>query len=179
MLMSAGGISMCEAEVELRAGDLAAAERVLREGLEMLEAIGERGYYPTAALNLADLLYDRGEYDDVWEWAEKARAVTGPDDLVNFVYLDSIEGALLAREGRFDEAEARARNAVDLTATIDHGETRALSLRYLAEVLALAGRAEEAERVAGEALAAHDAKGDITGAARMRELFANLGLGVT
>jgi class 3 adenylate cyclase/tetratricopeptide (TPR) repeat protein len=179
LLVSAGGISMSEAEIEARAGDTAAAERVLREGLEMLEEIGERGYYPTAALGLADLLYDQGHYDEVREWAEKSRATTGSDDLVNFIELDSIEGALLAREGRFDEAEARARNAVDLTATIDHGETRALSLRYLAEVLALAGRTEDAERVAADALAVRDEKGDVTGAARMRELFARLGLEVT
>jgi tetratricopeptide (TPR) repeat protein len=179
LLVSAGGIAMSEAEIEARAGDPAAAERVLREGLEMLEGIGERGYYPTAALTLADLLYVEGHYDDVREWAEKARAITGPDDLVNFVYLDSIEGVLLAREGRFDEAEARARNAVDLTATIDHGETRAVALRYLAEVLALAGRTEEAARAAADALAVRDEKGDVTGAARMRERFSSLGLEVT
>jgi tetratricopeptide (TPR) repeat protein len=178
LLMSAGGISMSEAEIEGRAGDQAAAERALREGLEILEEIGERGYYPTAALMLADVLYERGAYDEVREWTEKARATTGSDDLVNFVYLDSIEGALLAREGRFDEAEARARNAVDLTATIDHGETRAVALRYLAEVLALAGRAQEAECVAADALEIRDEKGDMTGAARMRELFARLGLEV-
>jgi hypothetical protein len=75
-------------------------------------------------------------------------------------------------------AEARARNAVDLTATIDHCETRARSLRYLAEVLTLAGRTEEAERVAADALMVQDEKGDVTGAARMRELFARLGLEV-
>jgi class 3 adenylate cyclase/tetratricopeptide (TPR) repeat protein len=178
LLMSAGGISMSEAEIEVRAGDLAAAEQVLREGLEMLERIGERGYYPTAALDLADILYGRGHYDEVREWADKARAITGPDDLVNFVYLDSMDGALLAREGRFDEAEVRARNAVDQTATIDHGETRARSLRYLAEVLALAGRTEEAERVAADALAVFDEKGDLTGAARARELLVSLGIEV-
>jgi tetratricopeptide (TPR) repeat protein len=178
LLMSSGGISMSEAKVEARAEDPAAAERVLREGLEILEGLGERGYYPTAALELADLLYSEGRYDEVREWAEKARATTSSDDLVNFVYLDSIEGALLAREGRLDEAEARARNAVDLTATIDHGETRSLALRYLAEVLALAGRTEEAERVAAEALAVRDEKGDVTGAARMRELFSGLELEV-
>jgi len=178
MLVSAGGISMSEAELELRAGDLAAAERVLREGLEMLEAIGERGYYPTAALDLADILYDQGCYDDIPEWTEKSRATTGSDDLVNFVFLDSIEGALLARAGRFDEGVARGRNAVDLTATIDHVETRVRALRYFAEVLTLAGRVEEAERVAAEALASLDEKGDVTGAARMRELFVRLGLEV-
>ncbi len=178
LLVSAGGISMSEAKIEARAGDPAAAERALRAGLEMLEAIGERGYYPTTALLLADVLYERGSYDEVREWAEKARATTSSDDLVNFVYLDSIEGALLARDGRFDEAEARARDAVDLTATIDHGETRAVALRYLAEVLTLAGHTEEAGRVAADALAGLDGKGDVTGAAQMRELFARLGLEV-
>ena len=144
----------------------------------MLEAIGERGYYPTASLDLADILYDRGRYDDIPEWTEKARASTGSDDLVNFVFLDSIEGALLARDGRFDEGEARARNAVDLTANIDHPVTRVRALRYFAEVLALAGRTEEAQGVAADALAILDGKGDVTGVSRLRELFARLDIQV-
>jgi hypothetical protein len=121
---------------------------------------------------------DQGRYDDIQEWTEKARATTSSDDLVNFVFLDSIEGALLARDGRFDEAEARACHAVDLTATIDHVQTRTRALRYLAEVLAFVGRAEGAQSAAADALAILDAKGDVTGAARMRELFARLGLEV-
>jgi class 3 adenylate cyclase len=65
LYMTAGGMSMREADVELRAGDAAREEAVLREGLELLERIGNRSYYPTAALQLAVCLYDRERYDEV------------------------------------------------------------------------------------------------------------------
>ena len=56
-LQSPGSIAMGEAAIEFRAGEYAAGEAILREGIAVLEEIGERAYYPTAALQLADLLY--------------------------------------------------------------------------------------------------------------------------
>ena len=176
VLVLAGAISMSEADIELRAGDLAGAESVLRNGLELLERLGDRNFYPTVAVILADVLYGQGRHDEAGSWCAKARATAEPGDVVNFVFIDAIEGALLAREGRPDEAEARARHAVELTEGIDFQEGRATARRYLAEVLFLAGRTPEAHAFAGEALAIREAKGDLAGAARDRELFARLGI---
>ena len=181
VLVIAGGMSMSEAWIELRAGDvgdLAAAEGELRDGLALLQQIGDRAFRPTVAVNLADLLYGRGRYDEARKLCAEARATTEEDDVVNFVLCDAIEGGLLAREGRLDEAEARARHAVTLTEGIDFREARAIARRYLAEVLLLAGRTDEARALAAESLAIREAKGDVTGAARARELFARLGLQV-
>jgi len=177
-LASAGAMSMTEARVELRSGDLAAGEKALREGLEVLERIGERGYYPTAALDLACFLYEQGRYDEVRGWCEKARETTGADDVVNFVLLDVLDGCLLAREGRFGDAEEHARRGVELTETIDFVEGRALARRYLAEVLALAGKRDDAADASEQALAILEAKGDVALAARVRESLAELGIEV-
>ena len=178
VLVTAGAISMSEAWIELRAGDLVAAESVLRDGLELLERIGDRNFHPTVAVTLADLVYGQGRHDEAGTWCATARATAEPGDLVNFVFIDAIEGALLAREGRMEEAEARARRAVELTEGIDFREGRAIARRYLAEVLVRASRTDEAQAVAAEALAIREAKGDVTGAARERELLARLGLTV-
>jgi tetratricopeptide (TPR) repeat protein len=178
VLVTAGALSMSEAWIELRAGKVAAAERVLRAGLELLERIGDRNFHPTVAVSLADVLYGQERYDEAGHWCARARAMTEPHDAVNFVFIDAIQGCLLARDGRLDEGEARARHAVELTESIDFFEGRALARRYLAEVLAVAGRTPEAEELAAEALAIRDAKGDVTGAVRTRQIFERLGLEV-
>ncbi len=177
-LMSAGGLSMREAKVEFRAGDTAAEEAVLREGLELLERIGDRAYYPTAALDLAKCLYDQERYDEVGRMCEVAREATGADDLINFVELNGLDGGLLARRGSHDEAGEHARRAVELAETTDFYETRAWARLMLAETHALAGRMYEASEEAAAGLAHYDAKGDVTGAARARERLVKLGIEV-
>ncbi len=71
---------------------------------------------------------------------------TEPGDLINFVMLDAIEGSLLARDGRFEEAIEQGRRAVELTEGSDGLENLALPRRYLAETFFLAGRTEDAAR---------------------------------
>jgi len=176
MLVVAGAASMAQGYVERRAGDPDAAERLLRDGLDLLERIGDRGFHGTVALELAQLFYDLGRFDDALELCSRARATTESNDLINFAVAGAIEGSLLARDGRFDEGVARGRGAVELTAGTDGLEMLAVPRRYLAETLFLAGETVEAERVAAEALAIRDRKGDVTGAALVRGLFERLGL---
>jgi len=178
LFMTAGGMSMPEAKVEHRAGDFAAEERVLREGLEVLERIGDRSYYPTVALDLGRCLYDQERYDEVGRLCEAARETTGADDLINFVELDRLGGGLLARRGRHEEAEVHVRRAVELAETTDFSEARAWARLMLAETLVLAGRTEEASEEAATGLGHYDAKGDVTGAARARDRLVKLGIEV-
>lgn len=178
MLQSAGGLTMSEGSVEWRAGDLAAAERLLREGLELLERIGDRSYFPTVALSLACVLYEQGRDDEVRHWCKRARATTGESDLVNFILLDSLKGCLLAHVGRLDEGEEQARQGVATADTTDFVELRAASRASLAEALVLAGRHGEALRHGEEAVAMLEAKGDVALAARLRDRLATLGVQV-
>jgi tetratricopeptide (TPR) repeat protein len=178
MLLLAGSISMAESQIEWVAGDLLAAERSLRNGLELLEQIEDRAFHATVALHLADVYHVLGRYDEARDLCERARKTTEEDDVINFVMLDAIEGSLLAREGRLEEAIARGRRALELTRGTDGQLALNIAHRYLAETLFLAGERAEAASVAAEGLAIHEAKGDATGAARTRELFARLGLEV-
>jgi tetratricopeptide (TPR) repeat protein len=178
MLVIAGMLAMYESRVEWEAGNAAAAEGALEEGLAQLEEIGDRGFHGTVALMLADLRYVRGRYDDARALCASARTTTEPSDLFNFLLLDAIEGCLLAREGRLEEAVALCRRAIEHTAGMDGLEACATPRRYLAEALFLAGRTDEARTVAVEAIAIREAKGDMTGAARTREIFEQIGLAV-
>jgi class 3 adenylate cyclase/tetratricopeptide (TPR) repeat protein len=177
-LMTAGGMSMGDAEVERRAGDDARAEEVLREGLELLERIGDRAYYPTAALQLALCLYEQKRYDETEQLCAAARETTGADDLINFVELEGLEGGLLSQRGNHEEAEEHGRRAIALAETTDFFFARAWSRLMLAETLALGGRMEEAVSEAAIGLAHYDAKGDVTGSARARARLAALRIDV-
>jgi class 3 adenylate cyclase/tetratricopeptide (TPR) repeat protein len=179
LLISAGGMSMAAGEVELRAGDLAAEERVLREGFEALEALGDRSYYPTVALTLAECLYRRGADDEEIErLCEAARSTTGADDLVNFVWLDMLGGLLHARRGEHEDAEECSRRAIALAETTDFYFVRGYALAFRAETLALAGRSEHAAVAAAQALEILEAKGDIACAERSRTRLASFGVTV-
>jgi class 3 adenylate cyclase len=178
LLQTAGGIAMAEAHIEWLAGDDAAAERLLRDGIASLEAIGERAFYPTAALQLATLLYARGQYDEVREWCEKARATTGDDDVTNFLDLDLLEGCLLAREGRFADAEAAADRAVQRLDGISMNEIEAYAHGHLAEIFALTSLPEQAHEHGSRSLAIADRKGDLALAARLRESLTAVGVDV-
>ena len=85
MLVVAGALAMHESRVEWKAGNLAAAERTLEEGLAQLEEIGDRGFHGRVALMLAELRYVRGRYDDAGALCASARTTTEPSDLFNFV----------------------------------------------------------------------------------------------
>jgi hypothetical protein len=63
--------------------------------------------------------------------------------------------------------------------TTDYYFARAESRLFLAEAMALAGNAEEAAAWAAEGLALFNAKGDLTGAARMRARLDDLGIVLT
>jgi class 3 adenylate cyclase/tetratricopeptide (TPR) repeat protein len=176
---TAGGMSLTESEVEFRAGDRVAEEAVLREGLEVLERIGDRSFYATVTLTLAECLYRGGSDDaEIEELCERARQRTAADDLVNFVWLDMIEGLLHGRRGEHEQAEKCARRAVAQSEATDFCFARAYSRAFLAEVLVGMGRSEEAAEMAAESLEIFEAKGDVAGAAQFRSRFAGLGVAV-
>ena len=178
LIQTAGGIAMGEAHIEWLAGDDAAAENVLREGIASLEAIGERAYYPTAALQLASLLYAKGRFDEVREWCEKARETTGADDITNFLDLDLLEGLLLARDDRVEEAEAAAQRAIERLEGIDMNEIEAYAHEHLSEIFALTNKPVEAREHGSKSLSIAERKGDVALAARLREWLTAAGVDV-
>jgi tetratricopeptide (TPR) repeat protein len=69
---------------------------------------------------------------------------------------------ILARQGDLERAESLAREAVRMGEPTDLVNTRADALSDLAEVLALAGRREEALAALEEAAQLYERKGNLT-----------------
>src|SRR4029079_545778 len=87
LLASGAAIALSEASIERRAGDHAAAERALREGLAVLEEMDERAYRPTLAVILASVLYEEGRYDEAATLCEQARPTSRAEDLVQLLQI--------------------------------------------------------------------------------------------
>jgi tetratricopeptide (TPR) repeat protein len=178
LLVTAGGMAGLDSELAFERGDLEQAELILLDGLDLLERIGDRSYYPTLALMLAHVLANQQRFDDVPEWLDRARATTGTDDVINFILVDALDGAVLAHEGRHGEAVAVGRRAVELAEQIDFVWARPLAHSYFAETLALAEKHSEAAEHACKALEILAAKGNVTLVARLRERLAAVGVDV-
>ena len=173
----AAAFSMRTAFVVRRAGDFDEEERVLAEGLAELERLGDLVYLGTIALELAVCRYRRADYEGAKALCDVAASTTLPGDTADAIYLAALEAGLLAHEGRVEEGEAAARHGLALSETTDFFQMRGHARAFLAEVLALAGKRAEAASTAAEALAVHDAKGDVTGSAMLRRQFGSMGIG--
>jgi tetratricopeptide (TPR) repeat protein len=169
-------MSMYSAWVEQHAGDTEAWERALRDGLAELEGSDERAFAATITGYLAQCLCEQGRYDEAIDLCPVVRETSPPDDIVNFIYADMVEGYVLARRGRLDEALDLLVRALERADATDFFFSRAEARLSLADALALADEDDRARAVAHEALEIYDAKGDSTGEARARERLARRGI---
>jgi class 3 adenylate cyclase len=159
-------------QVELLAGDPAAAEHWLRWGAGILERMGERGLRAEMTANLARALAAQdGRDDEAFELAEVSGEMAVRDDLYSQVERRGPLAQVLARRGRLDEAERLAAEAVELAAGTDMLGMRAGALLDLAGVVRATGRPAEAGALAGQALELAERKGHLVAANQARELL--------
>ncbi|MGH3134540.1 MAG: hypothetical protein ACRDNY_12525, partial [Gaiellaceae bacterium] len=138
--------------VEMLAGDLVAAERHIRHGYDLLVELGEKYLFSTIGGLLGQTLYALGRYDEAEQLGRQSQEVATEDDVDTQALWRCLLSKIQARRGAFEEGEALVREAIDVLAPTD-----AVLLQYgafldLAEVLDLAGRAEEARAAIKEAL---------------------------
>jgi class 3 adenylate cyclase/tetratricopeptide (TPR) repeat protein len=173
-----GATSIDEGEIELMAGDAEAAERVLHEGFQLLDSIGETGYLSTVAADLAEAMYRQKRYEEAEHFSEVSEQTAAPGDLASQLSWRSVRAMVLAQRGEAERAEDLAREAVDIARSTDHLNTHAWTLLALADVLAIGGRAAQAIPIIEEARALYDRKGNLVMAERARTLLAELGQAV-
>ena len=140
--LAVGG--MAAWDVEMLAGDVAAAERAIRGSCERLEELGDTGYRATATAQLAESLYLCDRLDDAERETRLAEALAAPDDRVSQALWRQIRAKLDARAGRSADAERLAREAVALLCETDMVDYHARALADLADVLGALDRPEEA-----------------------------------
>jgi tetratricopeptide (TPR) repeat protein len=131
-------------QMELIAGDPAAAERYLREGYEAFRAMGERGYLSSVAGSLAEALYAQGRLDEARQLTEEAQVATVPGDIDAQVRWRAAMAKLLARRGQFPAARRLADEAEALVSPTSWAALKAQVLMTKAEVNQLAGARDRA-----------------------------------
>jgi tetratricopeptide (TPR) repeat protein len=156
--------------VETLAGDHAAAARISRESYAQLEPMGERAYLSSAAALLAHALGDLDELDEAEHFSRVSEEASSPEDVFSQVLWRSGRAKIRARRGELGEAESLAREAVALAEKTDLLNTQGDTLADLAEVLALAGRPDEAAAVLEQAAGVFERKGNLASLARVRAL---------
>jgi DNA-binding SARP family transcriptional activator len=154
--------------IELLARDPVAAERHMRTAKESFIAIGDRWFLSTVAVDLPRPAFERGRHEEARALVEAIEEVPAPADLEWVIKRGSMRAKVLALDGRDEEAESLAREAVDVAAGTDLLNFHAGALIDLAEVLRGADRLDQAAGAAEEALGLYERKGNIVSAARAR-----------
>jgi tetratricopeptide (TPR) repeat protein len=172
LLGELGGLHLAvpqeEAMVEMLADRPGAAEARLRRGYEALEAMGEKALLATTAAMLAQALYAQARHDEAAELCRVSEEAAAEEDVSAQVGWRAVRAKLLAREGRAEEGQALAEEAVRLAERTDFLTLHAEALLDLGEVLNAGGRAEEADAAVQVALVLYERKGDVVSSERTR-----------
>jgi predicted ATPase/class 3 adenylate cyclase len=168
-------VSETAAEIEMLAGDPAAAERELREGAATAEALGATGFRATLAGALAHALLEQGKLQEADRAASLSESTAAEDDLASQVSWRSARARILAASGATDDACACALTAAELAQRTDDVNMHADALGDLAEVLLAAGDEAAAVAELERAVALYERKGNLVAATRVRNRLGELG----
>lgn len=155
-------------------GDLPAAERIMRRGVDALRSISETSYLSSLAPELGMVLFQLGDVAQARAMADLGQKISPPRDR----YSQASWRALLARveavEGDLAMATGLADEAVEWIEQTDQVLSIAEMRTARAEVHKAAGRLEEARADLHVALETYERKGSRTGARRTQASLAAL-----
>ena len=157
-----------EAEAALLEGDPARAERLLRNGFERLEAMGDRAQLSLIATLLARAVEEQGRADEALELTLVGERFAIQEDVCAQVIWRTVRARALAASGSVPEAERLAREAVGLAATTDWLVGRGDAAWTLGVVLLAGGADEAAYQAWSDALSFYEHKGAVLSVAFMR-----------
>jgi tetratricopeptide (TPR) repeat protein len=155
---------MAGAQLELLAGDPAAAGRELREAIRLAIEMGAARYVALYRVQIAHVLIAQERYEDAVGELEQAADFFG-----GTVTWKTARARVHAARGEPEAAVELASEAAQEIAGSDDLTTNAETLVDLAEVLQAAGDARGAAEALAEAVALHQQKGNLVAAERCRE----------
>jgi len=173
-LALAVAVGIYSVDVELLAGDPAAAAELGAEGCRLLDELGEHSFLSTAAGNLAQALYALDRLDEADVWAGRAAELGASDDAFTQMLWRQVRAKVLARRGEHAEAERLAREAAAVCEETDMLTAQGDTYADLAEVLLLAGKADGAAAALEQALERYERKGNLVSAQRAQTRLAEL-----
>ena len=165
---------LSEGLVELLAGDLDAAERILRSGYREAHQARAVGMLSGLTVMLARVLLEQGSDAEAEAMARECRRDASGSQLDVRLKSHSIRAVVLARHGRTGAATRLAEAVGRATDRSEQLDTRAEVLTDLAEVHSLTSRPAAAREVADEAIASYHAKGNTSAASKVHGRFAAL-----
>jgi tetratricopeptide (TPR) repeat protein len=167
--------SHIESLIRLLADQPALAEIALRADVEALAPMGAGGLLATTTALLAQAVFAQGRLAEADELCRDAAGAAPTDDILTHVIWRGVRAKILAAEGRCDQAEALAREAVALVQPTDLLSVHGDAMLDLAEVLRACGRTDDSDRAARTGLSLYENKGNVIGAARARSLIRSRG----
>ena len=167
-------LSFSTGPLELREGDPVAAERQLRAGVVSLLEMGDRARASSLAALLAGALVEQGRIDEAEHFVDVAREAVQENDPNAEALWRLAAARVLVRRGAADEAVRLANEGVAIMKRTEELLTLPNLLLNQAEVLELAGRADQAAAALDEALDAAARKGAVAEERRARERLATL-----
>ena len=172
-LQHSAGTGMIEADLELAAGNPAAADAVLQESYEFMSKTAGTGYLATVVGFRAVAALDLGREDAALALADEVERIASPDDFEPHVRQACVRARVLARRGDHDAAAESIRAAAPVDKT-DYLSLRVYAAISRAEVERLAGRPDAERAALAEALRLAEAKEDVLTAGRVREVLGRL-----
>jgi hypothetical protein len=166
--MLVGTVLPLAGEIELLAGDPAAAERALRPACVALEQRRDLEQFGRVAPALADALCLQGRGREAEPSIELASQLEVEGDVSHQAGVRRARAKLLALRGEIEGAERVAREARRLVARTDFLDAHARAMVDLAEILRLAHRLEESEGALAAAIRLNEQKGNIVAAGTLR-----------
>jgi class 3 adenylate cyclase/tetratricopeptide (TPR) repeat protein len=165
------GLAQIEGTVESLAGDDEAAERALREGYDILAAVGARA---VLAAGLAQALVVQGDFAEARTYVTIAEEASGGDIGPQIIWR-SAKARILSSESSHEEAVELATSAVTLAEQTDAVTMIGDAQLALSQVLHAAGRKEEARTAAKGALDHYARKGHGVGESAAEALLDMVG----
>jgi len=130
--------------IEFIAGDYGAAERIWRQGYEVLERMGEKAFLSTSAALVAHALCRQGRHPEADAFIRASEAAADPGDIASQVTWRSGKALVLTSDGRTEEALRLLDDAILLCEPTSYLDTTAETLVIRAEVRLKAGDASGA-----------------------------------
>jgi class 3 adenylate cyclase/tetratricopeptide (TPR) repeat protein len=159
--------SFVGAQIELLAGDPAAAERELRASSGAFDEIGAATSATTHRALLAEIVSRQGHLEDAEELARRVSAEASRDDVITQVLWRSALARVRAREGSAQEAVELATEARRRLGDAEFPQLAVAALLAAAEAATAAEETGEAERLLAEARRIAEAKGAVASIAQL------------
>ena len=135
--------------VEMLAGELLAAERVLRDAYDRLQSLGERYLLSTVSGLLGQTVYELGRFEEAESLGLECKELATEDDIDTQTLWRCLLGKVVARKGSPGEGERLILEAIEMLAPTDDLPFQCAALLDLAavqEITGSSGRTSTLER---------------------------------